>query len=194
MANKNNIFNKNKFLFKYLFIVILQCLLGIKKSIYISGMKINFPAIIITSIAAYAIPKIFGAKDFIDQLKIELKSVVIEKDKIKASQFKKLFWTINLVVINPVNFSVTIDAILMDIYINGQKLAQANTTKKYKIEAQKKIIIPVLIGFTIDELPQSIYSIITDAIKENNIKFLIKGQMNFKEASIKFTFNETVEI
>lgn len=157
-------------------------------------MKINLPAIIITSIAAYAIPKLFGAKNFIDQLKIELKSIVIENEKIKASGFKKLYWTINLVIINPVNFSVDVDAIFMDIYINGQKVAKANTTKKYKIEAKKKIIIPVLIGFTIAELPQSIYNIITEALKENTLKFLIKGQMNFKDASIKFNFNELVDL
>jgi len=157
-------------------------------------MKINVPAIILTSIAAYAIPKFFAGKDFIDQLKIELKNINIEKEKIKNSGYKKLYWTINLVVINPVNFSVTIDSILMDIFINDEIVAKANTTNKYKIEAKKKIIIPVLISVTLDQLPGNLYNAISEALKENFIKMMIKGKMNFKEASIKFNFVKSVDL
>lgn len=157
-------------------------------------MKINYPAIIITSIAAYAIPKLFGAKKFIDNLKVELKSISIDTELIKKSGFKSLWYRVNLVIINPVDFSVTIDAIFMDILFNNQLIAKANTTKKYKIEAKKKVIIPILIGTEIATLPQSIYSAYLDAVTNNNLDLLVKGQLNFKDANVKFNFKKSIEI
>jgi len=155
-------------------------------------MKINLPAIIITSIAAYAIPKFFGAKKFVDQLKVELKSISIDTELIKKSGFKSLFWNVNLVIINPVNFSVVVDSIFMDIYFNNQLFAKANTIKKYKIEAKKKIIIPVLVGTEIASLPQSVFNAYTDASQNNNLDLLVKGKLNFKDASIKFNFTKSL--
>lgn len=155
-------------------------------------MKINVPAIILTSIAAYAIPKFFGAKKFVDQLKVELKSISIDTELIKKSGYKSLFWNVNLVIINPVNFSVVVDSIFMDIYFNNQLFAKANTIKKYKIEAKKKIIIPVLVGTEIASLPQSVFNAYTDASQNNNLDLLVKGKLNFKDASIKFNFTKSL--
>lgn len=155
-------------------------------------MKVNFPAIIITSIAAYAIPKLFGAKKFIDNLKIELKSISINTELIKQSKYKSLFYNVNLVVINPVNFDVTIDAIFIDIYFNNKIIAKANTTKKYLIAANKKSIIPVVIGTEIASLPGNIYSSFIEAYNNNNAELKIVGQLNIKQANLKFTFNQAL--
>jgi len=155
-------------------------------------MKINYSAIIFGTIAAYAIPKFFAGRKFIDNLKVELKSVSIDTELIKKSDYKNLFWNINLVIINPVNFNVTIDAIFMDIYFNNNVIAKANTTKKYLIQANKKTIIPILVGVEIATLPGNLYTAFIEAFNKNEAELKIKGQLNLKEANIKFSFNQAL--
>jgi len=155
-------------------------------------MKINYSAIIFASIAAYAIPKFFAGKKFIDNLKVELKSISIDTELIKKSRFKSLFWNINLVIINPVDFNVTIDAIFMDIYFNNNVIAKANTTKKYLIQANKKTIIPILVGVEIATIPGNLYTAFVEAANNNTAELKIKGQLNIKEANIKFTYNQAL--
>lgn len=155
-------------------------------------MKINYSAIIFGTIAAYAIPKFFASKKFIDNLKVELKSISIDTDLIKKSGFKSLFWNVNLVIINPVDFNVTVDAIFMDIYFNNTIIGKANTTKKYVIQAKKKTIIPILVGVEIATLPGNIYTAFIEAANNNTAELKIKGQLNIKEANIKFSFNQAL--
>ena len=95
-------------------------------------------------------------------------------------------------IINPVNLNVTIDAIFMDIYFNNNVIAKANTTKKYVIQANKKTIIPVLVGVEIATLPGNVYTAFIEAYQNNQATLKIKGQLNIKEANIKFTFNQAL--
>ena len=155
-------------------------------------MAIGLKQIILGSVIAFAVNKILTVNSFIDKLKIELKQIFIDKAKIQQNEYKKLIFTIELVIINPVNKSVNIESIFIDVFLFKSKFGEAKTLQKFTIAAEKKTVIPISFEIDLLTVPANLFTAITEAIDQKNLLFNIQGKINFNEGTLNFKFLKTV--
>lgn len=155
-------------------------------------MKNKILIVLGTSLIGYALTYLFKAKEFINKLKIELQSIVIDVEQTKKSEFKYLFYTVNLVLINPVNFSIYIESILSNVYFFTTKIGTVTSTKKIKIEPKKIAIIPIKLKLEIETLPLNITQSLIQSINEKELILNITGKINFKKGTLNFSLNKKV--
>ena len=156
-------------------------------------MKLTIQGAIITALIGIGITKLFQGRQFINLLKVELKQIYINTKQTKESGFKTLFYTVELVVINPVNFKVAIQSIFIDVLFSKFLFGKAQTIKTIIIEPKKKTIIPVNFAIDLTTLPANLFNVIVEAIDTKKLFLNVKGKINFTEASINFDFNKIVE-
>jgi LEA14-like dessication related protein len=155
-------------------------------------MAIGLKQIILGSVIAFAVNKILTVNSFIDKLKIELKQIFIDKVKIQQAAYKKLIFTIELVIINPVNKSVNIESIFIDVFLFKSKIGEAKTLQNFTIAAEKKTVIPISFEIDLLTVPANLFTAITEAIDQKNLLFNIQGKINFNEGTLNFKFLKTV--
>lgn len=149
---------------------------------------------IITTIIGLAVNILLTAKSFINKLEIELKQIKINKELIAQSGYKKLYYTIELVVINPVKFQVKVESILLKVYFFKSLFGTANTVRATTIAPLKKTIIPVTFEIDLQTLPATLFTSITEAIDKKNLMLMVQGKMNFTEGTIDFNFYKEVSV
>lgn len=155
-------------------------------------MKNKIFLVLGASLMGFALNYFFKTKEFINKLKIEVQSIVIDTEQTKQSNFKYLFYTVNLVLINPVNFSIFIESILSNIYFFNNKIGTVTSTKKIKIEPKKIAIIPIKLKLEIETLPLNIAQSIIQSINENEFILNVTGKINFKKGTLNFSLNKKV--
>lgn len=148
---------------------------------------------LITALVGYAVNKYLTVNDFTNKLQVELKEIKINKEAVKNSGYTKLYYTVYLVVINPVKLKVDIESVFLNVYFFKSLFGKAATVKKTTLLPMKKTILPVNFEIALNTLPNTIVSSITEAMDNKNFMLNVIGKMNFKEASIDFAFYKEVD-
>lgn len=160
---------------------------------YICKMKNKIFLALGASLLSYGLIYYFKIKDFISKVKIELQNIVIDTEQTKQSNFKYLYYTVNFVIINPVNFSIFIENILCNIYFFNNKIGAATSTKKIKIEPKKILIVPIKLKLELETLPLNIAESLIQSINEKEFVLNLTGKINFEMGSINFKFIKKVK-
>lgn len=76
-------------------------------------------------------------------LQIDVQDIAIDSEATKNSWFAKLFYQVKLQVTNPDQAAVTIKAVNLDVYVNGQKLGRLQKLDSITIPPRSQLNVAV---------------------------------------------------
>lgn len=76
-------------------------------------------------------------------LQIEVQDIGIDSERTKDSWFAKLYYTVRLDVTNPDQAAVTIKAVNLDVFVNGQKIGRVQKLDSVTVPPRSAITVNV---------------------------------------------------
>jgi len=143
--------------------------------------------------AAIAYSYFAGMKTTVQDMRVTLFGIKLDKDRTAQSAFLKLFFIISFRIENAKPTSAELQGIDVDLFVNGKKIARAAETGSIKIlpntisKANINVSIPTL----------QVFSIITTAIKfitdKKPLEVNVKGKVLISAGTININETKSVE-
>ena len=133
-----------------------------------------------------------GAKNFADQLQFNFTGSKFDLAQTEAADYNFLVMDIQINLINPTSFSITIENISFDILHQNKKIATVTGNKKFNIAADKTT--PYLLHVTVPtkNILNQAMEIAKDYIQTKQVSVTLAGKIKLAFGSIPF--NKSIDL
>ena len=133
-----------------------------------------------------------SAKNFANTLLVKFKGAKFNQDLTKGSFFLKVWFDVSLDIINPSNFSATVNGINLLVYYNNTAIARIAKTDQITIEANHTTPLTFQMGVPVQSIFSNVGSAVTAIAAHQKIYIDVKGTVLTNSGTINV--NERIPI
>lgn len=132
-------------------------------------------------VGAVAFTQYRDFKAFQDSLQFSVKNV-----KVDSATANAIVLSFNLVIVNPVNYSVQAKGLNVNLSFNNKLIARAFRLTPFEIKSQSITTIPAKFSIPYNSAIPGIIALFTNFIQTYNVPITAAGAINFGLFSAKF--------